>query len=717
MKVNKSVRIRTTPGGEEKSIGVKLTQEFDTIDFLSLKITQEEAYRNFCSDYGVIAGRVIANDGFGIQNAKVSVFIPISDEDAEDPIISSIYPFTTPLDKNSDDIRYNLLPKNGREFDVIIQVPTGNNPSNPNSPDEYLANPNVTALGSFKLGSIWEEETELGEEIPGYNRWRRTVISNGPKVPVGTFPSKSDVLENDSILEVYDKYYKFTTTTNTSGDYMIFGVPIGQATVHMDVDLSDAGSATLTPTDLINLGFPSSAFKDEGDNNYSFKASTNLDELPQLETQNLSVDVVPFWGDLEQCEVGITRLDFNLSKTISPSALLIFEAFTNGSNWRINTGCDVISGSGGSTAENYSNIKNMKNLGVGVEGIALNENGRDLNSQQFVDGKVIFSIPMYEQRKITNEFGVIVDGDDNNGIGIPTAGKYNIYVFSLEANVIGNELLDGGYANHLIDNVTYRYDLLNGERLIYTPGNWNQSGGSGDEAGDRVRLSLNNEGNSSKQNYPVTSRFSSSDRFSAIDGNVDSSGINTPICFGSLYFPRLRFKVQNDGDFQFCTRFARDFSADDDFPNPPNGGILLHQGTDEIVVGIKGVLNITKLKNIFKPFGGGFDTTSANLNVFGGFPIDPGSDDVEISNQTIIVNSSSGQADSFGDVIFDTNNPVYNDQIPPQNEWADYNTRLITFSNSPQSVDSGTKQKEGRYFFYFGLKKNDTVLDKLKNTF
>ena len=714
MKVNKSVRIRTTPGGGEKTIGVKLTQEFDTIDFLSLKITQEEAYQNFCSDYGVVAGRVIANDGFGIQNAKVSIFIPLSDEDAENPIISSIYPFSTPLDKNSEDIRYNLLPKDGREFDVIIQIPLGDDPiNNPITPEDYLPNPNITSLGSFEPGSEWVSETEVGQEIPGYGRWRRTVIGNGPKVPVGTFPSKSEILENDSVLEVYDKYYKFTTTTNSAGDYMLFGVPIGQATVHMDVDLSDAGSATLTPSDLINIGFPSSAFQDDGNGNYSFKASTNLDELPQLETQNLSVDVVPFWGDLEQCEVGITRLDFNLSKTISPSALLIFEAFTNGNNYSLRPNCSGVLNNAGNNK--YNNMSEMKNLGVGVEGIALNNGGRDLNSVQFIDGKVIFPIPMYEQRKITNEFGDIEDGDDANGIGVPTAGKYNIYVYSLEGNVTGDSDVDLGYANHLIDDVTYRYDLLNGERLIYTPGNWNSDNGE--------RIAINSSGGPN-QDYPRT--FDGG--FGAIDGNIDTER-NTPICFGSIYFPRFRFNVQSDGDFEFCTQLARDFSTDDDYPNPSNGGVLIYQGTSGVRVGIKGVLNITKLKNIFKPFGGGLDTTSANLNVFGGFTIDPGADDVDISNQTIIVNSSSGQADSNGDVTFTTNNPVYNDQIPPQNEWVDYNTRLITFPNgnldtpngniwgSPSSELSGTIQKEGRYFFYFGLKKNDTVLDKLKNTF
>ena len=77
--MSKSIRIRTTPGGEDKYIKVKLDQDFDFIEILSLKIGQDEVYRKFCADYGVIAGRVIANNGFGVQNAKISVFIPISD--------------------------------------------------------------------------------------------------------------------------------------------------------------------------------------------------------------------------------------------------------------------------------------------------------------------------------------------------------------------------------------------------------------------------------------------------------------------------------------------------------------------------------------------------------------------------------------------------------------------------------------------------------------
>ena len=45
--------------------------------------------------------------------------------------------------------------------------------------------------------------------------------------PTGTFPSRSDVLTRNEVLEIYEKYYKFTVKTNDSGDFMITGVPLG----------------------------------------------------------------------------------------------------------------------------------------------------------------------------------------------------------------------------------------------------------------------------------------------------------------------------------------------------------------------------------------------------------------------------------------------------------------------------------------------------------
>ena len=180
-KVNNSLRIRTDVG-KDKFITVNLDSEYDTLEILSLKINQRGQYRYHTSTYGVVVGRVLANNGFGVPNAKLSLFIA-KDENAS-VVENAIYPFTSVGSKNSDGIRYNLLPSNQK--DDCHQV-------------------------------------------------------------VGTFPSKRMVLDDGSVLEVFDKYYLYTTRTNESGDYMFFGIPTGTYNLHMDLDISDCGKLSQRP--------------------------------------------------------------------------------------------------------------------------------------------------------------------------------------------------------------------------------------------------------------------------------------------------------------------------------------------------------------------------------------------------------------------------------------------------------------------------------------
>ena len=53
----------------------------------------------------------------------------------------------------------------------------------------------------------------------------------GGHTPTGTFPDREDVLTRKEVLQVYEKYYKYTVKTNSSGDFMIVGVPLGQQKV------------------------------------------------------------------------------------------------------------------------------------------------------------------------------------------------------------------------------------------------------------------------------------------------------------------------------------------------------------------------------------------------------------------------------------------------------------------------------------------------------
>jgi hypothetical protein len=366
---NNSIRIRTTPGSS-KNVRIKLEQDFDFLEILSLKISQEDLYQTFCANYGVVVGRVIVNKGFGISNAKVSVFIPITEEDQKNQLIKDFYPFKTPYQKK-DGIRYNLL----------------------------------VSKATCSLNA-----------------------------PIGTFPTKEEVLDNDIILEVFEKYYKYTTKTNSSGDFMIFGVPIGQQTVHMDVDLSDAGAASLRPFDLIAEGFPSNLFK----SNTEFKTSTNLDSLPQVKTANVGVDVIPFWGDPESCEVGITRVDFDTNADIKTSALFFGSVVTDSGKMSLNKGCNPKNKQG--------RLENLKTGPGTIEMIRVSEIDpvewrnnnkiKPLGLEEFSvgdtelidsDGTFAYAIPLNIGHIITDEFGNYVPSPDPS-IGIATKGMYRFKV-------------------------------------------------------------------------------------------------------------------------------------------------------------------------------------------------------------------------------------------------------------------------------------------------
>ena len=162
--MSKSYRFRTQVG-VDREVRLNIEQDFDFLEILSLKLRQEDLYERFCADYGVVTGRVVANGGFGVPNVNVSIFVPLDNVDENDIIISTLYPYKNLKTKNEDGYRYNLLPYK----------------------KEY-----------------------------------------GGHTPTGTFPDREDVLTRREVLQVYEKYYKYTVKTNSSGDFMIVGVPLGQ---------------------------------------------------------------------------------------------------------------------------------------------------------------------------------------------------------------------------------------------------------------------------------------------------------------------------------------------------------------------------------------------------------------------------------------------------------------------------------------------------------
>lgn len=404
--MGQSYRLRTTPGVDE-NIVVQVDQDFEQLEVLSLKIRQRDVYPRMCSDYGVVAGRVFANKGYGIPNAKVSIFVPLLPEDENNPTITSIYPYKSLEDTNEDGYKYNLLP---------------------------------------------------------YKQ------QHSNHVPTGTFPTREDALTDQTVVELFDKYYKYTVTTNDSGDFMIFGVPVGTQTLVMNVDLSDMGPFSLSPADAVRMGLAS----EEQVNGTKFRASTNFNELPQIVVINKTIEIVPFWGENEVCQIGITRTDFDLTAEanvdIQPTAIFMGSLMSSSEKSSLSakgrpkkaTGdlCKMITGPGEIIAIRQTIFRDNRGLPV-LERADIPNGGKVIDG----DGVWMFDLAMNMDYVTTNEFGEQVLSTDPS-VGVPTKSKYRFKIKWAQSKNL-NE--DYKRAYYLVPNIRERGWGQGGDPLGVSP--------------------------------------------------------------------------------------------------------------------------------------------------------------------------------------------------------------------------------------------------------
>ena len=392
-------RIYTDIGVDQK-ITVELNQDFGLLEVLSLKMTQKDVYASLCSDYGVVCGRISINNGYGVPNVRVSIFIPLLDSDAGDPVITALYPFTSTRDVNPEGFRYNLLP---------------------------------------------DRKQHGGHE------------------PTGSFPDQLDILTREEVLEVYEKYYKYTVKTNNSGDFMIWGVPVGPQVIHVDVDFSDIGCFSLRPADFLEKGYGLGSFK----SSYEFKSAPEIDSLPQIQTFDKSIEVYPFWGDTNMCEIGITRVDFDLSSTglvIEPKAVLIGGSFTDTGKHSISKHCEPkkFMGSKCTLTSESGKIEMIRFTSKrDTDGRPILEEYKSTDGIED-DGAFIMSIPMNMDYLYTNEFGENEYTNDPNK-GIPTSCCARLR-FSI--NSMGTERLRTR-ASYLVPNIREFNDDLDSKNKSY----------------------------------------------------------------------------------------------------------------------------------------------------------------------------------------------------------------------------------------------------------
>jgi hypothetical protein len=381
----KKLRIRTEIG-VDKEVTFDLNQDFDLLEILSLNLHQTDVYPKDCSEFGVVCGRVLINGGFGLPNAKISIFIPLDETDEQNPQVKELYPYKTQNSRNEMGYRYNLLPTS-----------------------------------------------------PSYTG----------HLPSGSFPDVDDILLTPTVSYVYKKYYKYNAKTNDAGDFMIYGAPLGEQSLVMNVDLSDIGCFSMVPEDFKLQGFPESDF-----NGAQFKTGSNLDSLPQIIMMSKAVDVRPLWGDDESgCGASITRADFDLREAgaieIKPTSVFMGSIASDNEKNSVNKQCkprramgelcSLVPQAGTVESVRFTPFwkKQARPSGFTINPDLIEEvpvlERFDINGGFTIDdnGSFLLNVPMNLDYVITNEFGERELSPDPT-VGIPTKGKYRFRIKPLE---------------------------------------------------------------------------------------------------------------------------------------------------------------------------------------------------------------------------------------------------------------------------------------------
>jgi len=454
-------------------ISLNLEQDFDELKVLSLAVSSDDVYNRVSSNEGVIAGSIKLKNGVGVQNAKVSVFIPITTDDLLRNDIIKYYPFTSPTDAFPNGLRHNLLP-------------------------------------------------------------RVRNAKNASHRAVGSFPDVNDFVNYPILEEVYNKYYKFTATTNENGDYMIFGVPVGPHQVRMDFDLFDTNSFNINASDLANqlsggetinsiksfisANISGSTLDDvsnipgfiyTGNGDYEVEVNVDIDKMPNIFTEVKQLNVLPFWGDNNN--VGITECNFTIDYTFIPTAT--FFGFIgsspeyigynfDGSYFTINndSGLDensVIEANSvygetkdGRIAGGFYPVQELEVVIYKMDDTNTVGTRKRIGTYRFPKSSGVFKInlPMYSDYYMTNEYGDKIP-TENKTLGVPTKGSYCFEFYEADKINYGTRRPWGGFKHQVLSGVripannegdpniggwlgtywgSFEYDILNNRRKFYT---------------------------------------------------------------------------------------------------------------------------------------------------------------------------------------------------------------------------------------------------------
>lgn len=124
---------------------------------------------------------------------------------------------------------------------------------------------------------------------------------------IESFTADTKLLKTQAQFLSVPEKFKYITTTNDNGEFVIYNAPIGSQTLVMEVDLFKQG---LTKDEIILNNFP-----------FPTNDDSNIGEFPCYVYNQVPVDVIPAWGNNQS---GYTEVNINVNLDLRKWATYIF---------------------------------------------------------------------------------------------------------------------------------------------------------------------------------------------------------------------------------------------------------------------------------------------------------------------------------------------------------------------------------------------------------
>jgi hypothetical protein len=167
-----------------------------------------------------------------------------------------------------------------------------------------------------------------------------------------------------------------------------------------------------------------------------------MDGLPQIVNFQKTVEVYPFWGNMDLCQIGITRTDFDLLDKgikIEPISLILMSTITDDNGDAIKRSGVIRRKSGykcnlQTTEGRIEAVRYTGNKIFGSDKVTLYPELEYFNPSESIDsdGTAMVVLPMNMEYVYTNEFGEQeITNDINKGIPTTTVARFR---FTLDGN-------------------------------------------------------------------------------------------------------------------------------------------------------------------------------------------------------------------------------------------------------------------------------------------